>query len=194
MPGIELSKNGTPYVQGVDSSGSTDRGANPLKTGGKYNATLPTLADLAVVEFQVDSSGRLVLVGSDRVNQEQRVAIINRQIATWADSQPINNQVANYTSSWIDLAPYAGAHICLFLDHGDATGYGTIIMQGSPDNGTNILPDALLTFTTTPGAATLYGTTFEVTHNNTPRYVRFAYTLGATICAADVFVIQKTSY
>lgn len=44
------------YVQGNVASGATDSG-NPVKVGGKYNATLPTFADGQRGDVQIDAKG-----------------------------------------------------------------------------------------------------------------------------------------
>lgn len=47
------------------ASGAADSG-NPIKVGGKYNATLPTLTDGNRGDLQLDSSGRLVVVQNQK--------------------------------------------------------------------------------------------------------------------------------
>jgi hypothetical protein len=50
-------------AQGVVGSGSADSG-NPVKIGGKYNATLPTLVDGQRGDAQLDSFGNLRVLGA----------------------------------------------------------------------------------------------------------------------------------
>lgn len=191
---VEREMNGVPYVQGGDPVGGTDRKFHPLKAGAEYNSTLPTFADGEVSVLQTDDSGRLTNVGSNRVTQEQNVALTNRQVATWADSAPINGAVVTTPSAWIDLATYAGGMLMLKLDHGTTAGYGTFDIYGSHDNGTTVTTRPLYTLTTTPGVATEYETYIEINHQNFPRYIRINFTLGAATCTAYAYLHQKTSY
>lgn len=48
------------FVQGAIASGATDSG-NPVKVGGKYNATLPTFTDGQRGDLQIDDKGMLVV-------------------------------------------------------------------------------------------------------------------------------------
>lgn len=50
-------------IQGNAASGAADTG-NPVKTGGKYNASPPTLADGQRGDMQLDSNGRLLTLAT----------------------------------------------------------------------------------------------------------------------------------
>jgi hypothetical protein len=95
--GIEQSKNGVPYVQGVTGSNIADRGDNPIKSGAKYNSTLPTVASGNVIELQADSNGRLFIVGSDGTLQIVKIVDTAPVItATSAEDLIYNNTAIDY--------------------------------------------------------------------------------------------------
>lgn len=54
-------------VIGTVGSGATDDSSEPVKVGGRYNATLPTFTDGQRADLQVDSRGRLIIAGNSSV-------------------------------------------------------------------------------------------------------------------------------
>lgn len=106
----------SPQVQGTAASGATDSG-NPVKVGGKYNATLPTLTDGQRGDLQLDSAARAILTlgtllaGEDLTNDviktEQRFQT-SGAITTDTQVKSSSGFVHTVTIAQTDAAPTAG--------------------------------------------------------------------------------------
>jgi hypothetical protein len=131
------------------ASGATDAG-NPVKVGGKYNATLPTIADGQRGDLQVDANGRLIVaeaftpLAEDNANGVMAVhykPIVGDSYAWTPDISAAleASSVAKATSGTIryfagriDSTLATGTYYLQFLNHSSLPADGAVTMLCAP--------------------------------------------------------------
>lgn len=149
-------------VVGNAASAASDSG-NPVKVGGRYNSTPPTLTNGQRGDLQLDASGNL------NVNINSNVGG-GSSLSTNNSSTSVLGAGATFTGTADDALLYSEIRVNVIASHASATD-GLSIQQSS--NGTNWD----ITDTYTIPATT--GKTFVVPRQ--ARYIRIVYTNGGTL-------------
>lgn len=127
----------TQPVTGAVASGAADSG-NPVKIGGKYNATLPTFSDGQRGDAQLTSRGELITADQDFVSSAMNItaADVGSSSTTGEDSQSIITGTAT-TNSTASISTTGQSSFAVLIS---GTWVGTVQFERSLDNGTTWTP------------------------------------------------------
>lgn len=154
---LKVDDTGTAAMGGSVASGATDSG-NPVKVGGKYNSTKPTLTDgqrgdmqlgtrgsLAVTIMQQDGTNSLPFGGlGDGTSNGQNTAIFQSfgnsyNGSTWdrdftCPSSAVINVAAAATTQLVALASSQIIRVCSFVISGDTLATTATFVYGTGSN------------------------------------------------------------
>src|SRR5271168_2012979 len=127
---VQATQTTSPWVVGGPAASGATATGNPIRNGGVFNTTQPTVTTGQIVDLQTTARGALIIAsGVDALNVSTAASgTTNTALATWTSATALNTAVSPYTNT------FAYSTVQIILNQvGNFTG-GIVSFEASLDN------------------------------------------------------------